>query len=66
MLQEILDTLVEHQGKSHDEIGHEYNLNESEIRALWHIRADKQITAAKRADTIGVKPRQAVRILSGL
>lgn len=66
MLQEILDTLVEHQGKSLDEIGYGYNLNKSEIQALGFIRADKRITAAKLAEKIGVKPRQAERILLGL
>lgn len=66
MLQVILDTLVEHQGQSVEEIGQEYNLNNSEILALSHIRTDKRITAVKLAEKIGVKPRQAERIILGL
>lgn len=60
------NTLVEHQGKSLHEIGEEYNLSESEIQALGHIRADKRITAVKLSEKIGLKPRQAERILSSL
>lgn len=66
MLQEILDTLVEHQGISVEEIGYKYDLNKGEIQALGHIRADKRITAVKLAEKLGLKPRQAERILSGL
>lgn len=66
MLQEILDTLMEHQGKSLYEIGVEYNLSESEIQALGFIRADRRITAVKLSEKIGLKPRQAERILSSL
>lgn len=66
MLQEILDTLMEHQGKSLYEIGAEYNLSESEIQALGFIRADRRITAVKLSEKIGLKPRQAERILSSL
>lgn len=66
MLQVILDTLVEHQGQSVEEIGQEYNLNNSEIQALSHIRVDKRITAVRLSEEIGVKPRQAERIILGL
>ena len=66
MLQEILDTLVEHQGLSIEEIGRNNNLNASEIQALGHIKADNRITAVKLAEKIGLKPRQAERILSEL
>lgn len=66
MLQEILDTLVEHQGISVEEIGCKYDLNKGEIQALGHIRADKRITAVKLAEKLGLKPRQAERILSRL
>lgn len=66
MLKVILDTLIEHQGQSVDEIGLEHNLNNSEIQALSHIRADKRITAVRLAEKIGVKPRQAERIILGL
>lgn len=48
------------------EIGAEYNLSESEIQALGFIRADRRITAVKLSDKIGLKPRQAERILSSL
>ena len=57
---------MEHQGKSLYEIGAEYNLSESEIQALGFIRADRRITAVKLSDKIGLKPRQAERILSSL
>ncbi len=66
MLQEILDTLVEHQGLTVEEIGREHNLSKGEIMALGHIRNDNRITAVKLAEIIGLKPRQAERILSGL
>jgi len=66
MLQVIYDTLVDHQGKSIEEIGQEFNLNKSEIQALSLIRADKRIPAVKMAERIGVKQRQAERILLGL
>ena len=66
MLQVIYDTLVDHQGKPIEEIGQEFNLNKSEIQALSLIRADKRIPAVRLAEKIGVKQRQAERILLGL
>lgn len=66
MLHEILDTLVEHKGLSVEEIGRSHGLNKGEVLALGHIRADNRITAAGLAEKLGLKPRQAERILSGL
>jgi len=66
MLQEILDTLVEHQEHSVEETGRGHGLNKGETQALEYIKADNRITAVKLAEKLGMRPRQAERILFGL
>lgn len=49
MLEEILNALIDHQGKSNTEIADEKGLNYQQVRVLGYLRADRHITAAKIA-----------------
>ena len=66
MLEEILNALVDHQGKSNAEIRDENGLNYLHERVLGGLRADRGISAAGIAADIGVSARQVERILSDL
>ena len=66
MLEEILNTLVGHQGKSNADIADEKGLNYQQQRVLGYIRADRHITAAKIAEDLDMSPRQIERMLAAM
>ncbi len=66
MLEEILNALIDHQGKSNTEIAEEKGLNYQQERVLGYLRADKHITAAKIAKDLDMSARQIERMLADL
>ena len=64
MLEEILDALVVHQGKSNADIAGEKGLNYQKRRVLGYLRADRHTTAAKIAADLDMSPRQIERMLA--
>ena len=66
MLEEILNALIDHQGKSNAEIADEKGLSHQQERVLGYLRADKHITAAKIAKDLGMSARQVERMLADL
>ena len=66
MLEEILNALVGHQGKSNAELAGEKGLNYQHERVLGCIRSDRHISAAGIATDIGMSTRQVERILADL
>ena len=66
MLEEILNALIDHQGKSNTEIAEEKDLNYRQERVLGYLRADRHITAAKIAKDLGMSARQIERMLADL
>ena len=66
MLEEILNTLVGHQGKSNADIADEKGLNYQQQRVLGYIRADRHISAAKIAADLAMSPRQIERMLADM
>ena len=66
MLEEILNTLIGHQGKSNAEIAGEMGLGYQHERVLGHLRTDNRTTAAKIAEDLDMSARQIERILADL
>ena len=66
MLEEILNALVGHQGKSNADIAEEKGLNYQQQRVLGYLRADRHTTAAKIAKDLGMSARQIERMLADL
>jgi Fic family protein len=66
MLEEILNALVGHQGKSNADIADEKGLNYQQQRVLGYIRADRHITAAKIAADQDMSARQIERMLADM
>ena len=66
MLEEILNALIDHHGKSNAEIADEKGLSHQQERVLGYLRADKHMTAAKIAKDLGMSARQVERLLSDL
>jgi len=66
MLEEILNALIDHQGKSNTEIADEKGLNYLQERVLGYLRADRHITAAKIAKDLDMSARQIERMLADL
>ena len=66
MLEEILNALVGHQGKSNAEIAEEKGLNYQQQRVLGYLRADRHTTAAKIAADLDMSARQIERMLADL
>ena len=66
MLAEILNALIDHQGKSNAEIADEKGLSYQQERVLGYLRADKHITAAKIAKDLDMSARQVERMLADL
>ena len=66
MLEEILNALIDHQGKSNAEIADEKGLSHLQERILGYLRADKHMTATKIAKDLGMSARQVERLLSDL
>ena len=66
MLEEILNALLDHQGKSNTEIADEKGLNYLQGRVLGYLRADRHITAAKIAKELGMSARQVERMLADM
>ena len=66
MLEEILNALVDHQGKSNADIADEKGLNYQQQRVLGYIRADRHITAAKIAADLDMSARQIERMLADM
>ena len=66
MLEEILDALVVHQGKSNADIAGEKGLNYQQQRVLGYLRADRHISAAKIAADLDMSPRQIERMLADM
>ena len=66
MLEEILNALIGHQGKSHAEIADEKGLNYQQERVLGFLRADRHMTAAKIAKDLDMSARQIERMLADL
>ena len=66
MLEEILNALVEHQGKSNVDIADEKGLNFQQQRVLGYLRADRHTTAAKIAADLNMSARQIERILADM
>lgn len=66
MLEEILNALIDHQGKSNAEIADEKGLNHQQERVLGYLRADKHLTAAKIAKDLDMSARQVERVLADL
>ena len=66
MLEEILNALIDHQGKSNADIAGEKGLNYQQERVLGYLRADKHMTAAKIAKDLDMSARQVERMLADL
>jgi len=66
MLEEILNALIDHQGKSNTDIADEKGLNYQQARVLGYLRADRHITAAKIAKDLDMSARQIERMLADL
>ena len=66
MLEEILNALIDHQGKSNTEIAEEKGLNYQQVRVFGYLRADRHITAAKIAKDLDMSTRQIERMLADL
>ncbi len=66
MLEEILDALVVHQGKSNADIADEKGLNYQQLRVLGYLRADRHTTAAKIAVDLNMSARQIERMLADM
>ena len=66
MLEEILNALVGHQGKSNAEIADEKGLSYQHQRVLGYLRADRHISAVAIAADLGMSARQVERILADL
>lgn len=66
MLEEILNALIDHQGKSNTEIAEEKGLNYQQVRVLGYLRADRHITAARIAKDLDMSTRQIERMLADL
>ena len=66
MLEEILNALVDHQGKSNAEIADEKGLNYQQERVLGYLRADRHMTAAKIAKDLDMSARQIERMLADM
>ena len=66
MLEEILNALVDHQGKSNADIADEKGLNYQQQRVLGYLRADRHTTAAKIAADLDMSARQIERMLAGM
>ena len=66
MLEEILNALVDHQGKSNSDIADEKGLNYQQQRVLGYLRADRHTTAAKIAADLGMSARQIERMLADM
>ena len=66
MLEEILNALIDHQGKSNADIAGEKGLNYQQERVLGYLRADRHMTAAKIAKDLDMSARQVERMLADL
>ena len=66
MLEEILNALVDHQGKSNADIADEKGLNYQQLRVLGYLRADRHTTAAKIAAYLDMSARQIERMLADM
>ena len=66
MLEEILNALVDHQGKSNADIADEKGLNYQQLRVLGYLRADRHTTAAKIAAGLDMSARQIERMLADM
>ena len=66
MLEEILNALVDHQGKSNADIAEEKGLNYQQQRVLGYLRADRHTTAAKIAADLDMSARQIERMLADM
>ena len=66
MLEEILNALVGHQGKSNADIADEKGLNYQQQRVLDYLRADRHTTAAKIAADLDMSTRQIERMLADM
>ena len=66
MLEEILNALIGHQGKSIADIADEKGLNYQQLRVLGYLRADRHTTAAKIAADLDMSARQIERMLADL
>ena len=66
MLEEILNALVDHQGKSNADIADEKGLNYQQQRVLGYLRADRHTTAAKIAADLDMSARQIERMLANM
>ena len=66
MLEEILNALVVHQGKSNSDIADEKGLNYQQLRVLGYLRADRHTTAAKIAADLDMSARQIERMLADM
>ena len=66
MLEEILNALVGHQGKSNADIAEEKGLNYQQQRVLGYLRADRHTTAVKIAADLDMSARQIERMLADL
>ena len=66
MLEEILNALIDHQGKSNADIADEKGLNYQQERVLGYLRVDKHMTAAKIAKDLDMSARQVERMLADL
>ena len=66
MLEEILNALIDHQGKSNADLADEKGLNYQQERVLGYLRADRHMTAAKIAKDLDMSARQVERMLADL
>ena len=66
MLEEILNALVSHQGKSNADIADVKGLNFQQQRVLGYLRADRHTTAAKIAVNLDMSARQIERMLADM
>lgn len=66
MLEEILNALVDHQGKSNADIADEKGLKYQQLRVLGYLRADRHTTAAKIAADLDMSARQIERMLADM
>ena len=66
MLEEILNALIGHQGKTNAGIADEKGLNYQQQRVLGYLRADRHTTAAKIAADLYMSARQIERMLADM
>lgn len=66
MLEEVLNALLGHQGKSNAEIADELGLGGQHEKVLGYLRANRHMSASRIAEALGMSARQVERIIAEL